>query len=424
MMSDSKLTRRALMQSTAALGGATLVGQITLPALADEQAVISGETEHFYYRLAPTGPYIDSQCDSKAFGFNDDAIYLSKDNAKTWQHKAVFGDANQITFSCILKNGSVLFATQNKLYRGSDDLQNIDEIPVLDQAGQAYPSHKPIDPNKPGWYFHPLDGVHTWEIDGKEIVVWGNYCNVLGGAVPVNIYYSVDGGKTVKLAYTFGVSPAYQQKGAGPDQLLGDPNNDVIARHIHCVSYNPDEDAFYACTGDHDEKDGDQLKHECHWLRGAYDWGKDEWDWQVVASDSMNTRYKSGGINFVDGRLYWCSDANGPKPHDRGIFACDPKDLADQSKHTMLFNPTYEIANMLIEDGVILSGHYTPVSPYHVGIIISPDMGKTWAQYNLKGMGRWSPVRFQKKNDEGWFRIDLRERWIKRGKVMFIKPKV
>ena len=70
-----------------------------------------------------------------------------------------------------------------------------------------------------------------------------------------------------------------------------------------------------------------------------------------------------------------------------------------------------------------LSGHYTPASPYHVGIIISPDMGKTWTQYDLKGMGRWSPVRFQEKNDEGWFRIDLRERWIKRGKVLFLKPK-
>jgi hypothetical protein len=424
MHQSSEITRRSLMGTAAAMGGAAFVGQYTLAIEADQKETVVGETKHFHYRLASSGPYIDTQRGSKAFGFADDAIYLSTDTAKTWAHQSKFPHASNITFSVILKNGNILFATLNKLYLSTDNLHTYKQIAVKDQTGNDYPPHKPLDPGKPGWYFHPLDGVHTWEIDGKEILVWGNYTNVLGGAAPVNIYYSTDGAQTVKLAYRFGVSPRWQQKNVKADQLLGDPDNPVIARHIHSVVYNPDENAFYACTGDHDEKDGDQLKHECHWLRGTYDWASDKWDWQVVISGSMNSRYKSGGINFVDGQLYWASDANGPKPHDRGIFRCAPEDLADKSKHTMLFNPTYEVANMLIEDGVILSGHYTPVSPYHVGIIISPDLGKTWAQYDLKGMGRWSPVRFQKKNDEGWFRIDLRERWIKRGKVLFIKPKI
>ena len=410
------------MGSAAAISSAAFVGRYTLPIHADQDAV-AGETDHFHYRLAPEGPYIDAQRGSKAFGFTDDAICFSNDNAKTWAQQTKFPGASNITFSVILKNGNMLFATQNKLYLSTDNLKTFNAITVQDQDGNDYAPHKPIDPSKPGWYFHPLDGVHTWEIDGKEILVWGNYTNVIGGAAPVNIYYSVDGGKTVKLAYAFGVSPRWQQKNAKPTELLGNPDNPIITRHIHCVAYNPDEDAFYCCTGDHDEKDGDQIKHECHWLRGAYDWGNDRWDWQVVVSDTMNSRYKSGGINFVDGQLYWCSDANGPKPHDRGVFRCKPEDLADKSKHTMLFNPTYEVANMLIQDGVILSGHYTPASPYHVGIIFSPDLGTTWAQYDLKGLGRWSPTRFQEKNDKGWFRIDLREGWIKRGKVLFLKPK-
>ena len=74
-------------------------------------------------------------------------------------------------------------------------------------------------------------------------------------------------------------------------------------------------------------------------------------------------------------------------------------------------------------DDVILSAHYAPASPYHTGIIISTDMGKTWAQYDLKQFGRRSPVRIQKKNSDGWFRIDLRTGWIGRGEVLFIKPK-
>jgi hypothetical protein len=185
------------------------------------------------------------------------------------------------------------------------------------------------------------------------------------------------------------------------------------------VAYNPVENAFYACTGDRDRPEG----RECHWLRGIYDAKNDRWRWRVVISDASNSRYKAGGINFVDGKLYWIADANGPKPHDRGIFRCDPADLARPDAHTMLFNPQYESANMIIQDGVILASHYAPASPYATGFIISPDMGKTWAQYDLIGFGRRSPVRFHKKNSDGWFRVDLRSGWIKRAEVLFIKPK-
>ena len=50
-------------------------------------------------------------------------------------------------------------------------------------------------PDNPGWYFHPLPGVNSWDVHGTEMLVWGNYCNVLGGAAPVNIYYSTDKGR-------------------------------------------------------------------------------------------------------------------------------------------------------------------------------------------------------------------------------------
>jgi hypothetical protein len=245
---------------------------------------------------------------------------------------------------------------------------------------------------------------------------------VLGGAVPVNIYYSTDFGETVKIAYSFGRNPTFQQKGAKPDPFLGAPDNPTICRHVHSVAYNPKENAFYACTGDHDRG----TKHECHWLRGVYDRKRDKWSWKVLVSTNSNSRYKSGGINFVDNQVYWVADANGRNgkmPHDRGIFRCGPADIANPSKHTMLFNPKYEAANMIIEDGVILSAHYAPASPYHTGFIISPDMGKTWSQYDLKQFGKRSPVRFHRKNSDGWFRVDLRKGWIARGEVLFIKPK-
>jgi hypothetical protein len=408
------MSRRHFLETAALAGGATMAGGFPLNVAAAKEPTAEGETEHFWYRRGPKDLYIDSQRDNRAFAFRQGAILLSEDNGKTWPHSAEFPDAKRITWSCFLKNGNILFATSNKLYLSTDKLKTFEQIMVKDRDGSDYPTHAP------GWYFHTIDGVHTWDVDGKEMLVWGNYCNVIGGPVPVNIYYSTDQGRTVKIAYSFGINPKYQQKAAKPGSLLGDPKNPVIARHIHSVAYNPAENAFYACTGDHDNG----AKRECHWLRGVYDRKGDTWSWKVLVSSTSNSRYKSGGIHFVDGKLYWASDANvGKAPFDRGIFRCAPEDLTDPSKHTMLFNPKYPVGIMIIEDSVILAGHIALESPFSTGIMVSPDMGTTWAEYDLKEFGKRTLVRFHRKNNDGWFRVDLRTAWVTPNEVLFIKPK-
>jgi hypothetical protein len=425
MTSPLQITRRRFLGTAAALTGGILA-----PTAAWSQASATAvapdcpSTDHFWYRLQPPGPYIDSQRDNKAFGLTEDSVFLSEDNGRTWPHETAFPDAKNITFSSILKNGNVLFATRTRLYLSTDNLKTYKPITVKTADGADYLPHEPRNPECPGWYFHPLDGVHAWDVSGTEMLVWGNYCNVLGGAVPVNIYYSADSGQTVKVAYAFGQNPHYRDNGSaggGPaGTLLGNPDNPVICRHVHCVAYNPAENAFYACTGDREQPEG----HECHWLKGTYDPQEDRWHWTILVSDASNSRYKAGGINFVDGQLYWIADANGPQPHDRGIFRCHPADIANPRAHTLLFNPEYECANMIIQDGVILAAHYATASPYTLGFIVSPDMGRTWAQYDLKEFGKRSPVRFQRKNSDGWFRVDLRSGWITREEVLFIKPKI
>jgi len=425
-MVEPPVSRRRFLGGAAGIAGLMLAGGLrTRGAEQQRGQPVYPSTEHFWYRRQPAGPYIDSQRGPRAFGFEPGRIFLSEDSGRTWPHRCEFPDAEKITFSCLLASGNVLFATGAKLYLSTDALKTYREVQVKDAAGADYVPHTPQNPDQPGWYFHPLDGVHTWDVGGREMVVWGNYCNVRGGATPVNIYYSVDGGRTVNIAYAFGQNPYYRDNGApgggSTGTLLGDPENPVICRHIHSVAYNPAEKAFYACTGDLDRGEGHGK--ECHWLRGTYDAAEDTWQWKVLVSGESNSRYKSGGINFVDGKLYWVADANGPKPHDRGIFRCDPADLADKDAHTMLFNPDYESANMIIQDGVILASHYATASPYTCGLIVSPDLGRTWAQYDLKQLGRRSPVRFNKKNAEGWFRVDLRTGWIDRADVLFIKPK-
>lgn len=418
------ITRRRFLRAAEATAG--MMWMADVPGLAANRSNARSplaSTDHFWYRLQPAGPYIDSQRDNKAFGLSDATIFLSEDNARTWSHRLLFPDARTITFSVILKNGNILFATGSKLYLSTDNLKTYRPITVKNADGTDYVPHTPRNPEHPGWYFHPLDGVHTWDVHGVEMLAWGNYCNVLGGAAPVNIYYSTDSGQTVKIAYAFGQNPQYRDNGApgggSTGTLLGHPENPVLSRHVHCVAYNPVENAFYACTGDRDTGD----KHECHWLKGTYDASRDKWQWTVLVSAASNARYKSGGINLVDGKLYWIADANGPEPYDRGVFRCDPADIARPETHTLLFNPQYECANMIIQDGVILASHCAPASPYATGFIISLDMGRTWAQHDLKELGRRSPVRFQRKNSDGWFRVDLRAGWIERAEVLFIKPR-
>lgn len=417
MKHTSALYRRQFIGSTAAAVGGLFLSDA--PTLHAETAF----TEHFWYRLQPEGPYIDSQRDNKAFGFGDGKIFLSEDCGKTWPHSAAFAEAEKITFSVILKNGNIVFATLAQLFLSTDNLKTHRAITVKNFDGSDYLPHSPANPEQPGWYYHSLDGEHCFEVDGKEMLVWGNYCNVLGGPVPVNIYYSADNGETVKLAYAFGQNPKFQQKDTPPEKFIGNPENKLIARHVHNVTYNPGENAFYACTGDIDRGHG----NECHWLRGTYDAKADSWDWKVIITVNSNSRFKCGGINFIDGKCYWIADANGPaiaNRYDRGIFVCDPKDITDTSKHTLLFNPMFESANMLVQDGVMLATHCAPASTYACGIIYSPDMGKTWAQYDLKEFGPRSGCRIHRKNSDGWFRMDLRKGWIERAEVLFIKPKV
>ena len=152
----------------------------------------SFSTNHFWYRPQPEGPYIDSQRNNKAFGFADGTIFLSEDNGDTWPYNIAFPNAANITFSCILKNGTILFGAGSKLYLSTDSLKTYEQIIVKDVDGSDYVPHTPQNANHPGWYFHTLSGINSWDVNGVEMLVWGNYCNVIGGAAPGNIYYSID----------------------------------------------------------------------------------------------------------------------------------------------------------------------------------------------------------------------------------------
>ena len=158
---QQRITRRRFLGAAATAGGMLMPGARGLDASPIVTPSDLASTGHFWYRPQPAGPYIDSQRDNKAFGFDDATIFLSEDNARSWPHSIAFADARNITFSSILKNGHIVFATGSKLYLSTDNLKTYRSITVKDRHGSDYIPHKPQNPECPGWYVHPLDGVHT-----------------------------------------------------------------------------------------------------------------------------------------------------------------------------------------------------------------------------------------------------------------------
>ena len=98
---------------------------------------------------AAGGPYIDSQRDNKAFGYADGTIFLSEDNGRTWPHSLAFPDAQRITFSHILKNGNILFATGSKLYLSTDNLKTYQQITVKAAGRLGLPPAHAAEPGQP-----------------------------------------------------------------------------------------------------------------------------------------------------------------------------------------------------------------------------------------------------------------------------------
>ena len=72
MSTHSTISRRHFLGASVASTSAVMItaGQRSNAAPATA-ASTEGETDHFWYRLAPADPYIDSQRDNKAFGFRD-----------------------------------------------------------------------------------------------------------------------------------------------------------------------------------------------------------------------------------------------------------------------------------------------------------------------------------------------------------------
>ncbi|MBW7891704.1 MAG: hypothetical protein H3C48_11925, partial [Chitinophagaceae bacterium] len=186
MKTNNQINRRSFIGTTTTAAAGLLLPSRGIFNIIGKEDYPS--TKDFWYRRVSEGPFIDTQLGNLAFGFTDDQIMLSHDNCHTWSDRLNFWDAKNVTFSHIFRNGNILIGTRNRLYLSTDNLKTLKEIAVKNPDGSDYLPHVPKHPDYPGWYFFTLPGENSWMINGKEMLVWGNYSNVEGGAVPVNIY--------------------------------------------------------------------------------------------------------------------------------------------------------------------------------------------------------------------------------------------
>lgn len=269
------------------------------------------------------------------FGTDNTYLYWSDDAGQTWINQYNWGTQQNLALpvynkavdmAYIFSDGTVLFSTGALLWRSTDKLLNISAVTAYEADGVTpYTIHTPANAARPGCYFaaYSCAKVHE-QVNGQDIFVWGNYGNntdAVMGAAPINVWYTIDKGVTVKTLYTFGQNPNKRDDGSAgggvTGTLLGDAGNPLYTRHVHTVCRRPGTNDWYTATGD-------TTLTEIHWLKHTYDPDLDTWSTTNVLINQTPNKWFVSDMMFPAGgdgsEIYWVSDPT--TAGERGLFKC------------------------------------------------------------------------------------------------------
>jgi len=327
--------------------------------------------------------HISAQRDDKVLSFNDaDTLYLSTDGGDTFPTTLdVTGIGDRIDFAHIFANGNILFATDRKIYLSDDNLATYSEVPVTGIDGNPF-----VQGTKYNCF--RSTGYNIVDIDGSEILVWGNYTNHSSTRyIDVNVWYTVDNGASVKSCYKANTT--------------GTPVDALAAKHIHAVNYDSIGERFIIQTGDGTD--------ECNWISGVYNWGTDTWVWTKIAGDNdgssttygNGTWYKTTGMFFYGGYAYWGSDSS--LAARQGIIRVAYADLVDSSKYEVIYKHSETVVSFYAENNYMIG------TGLGKKVIVS-NTGESFKLFELVG---GNDVRAYyniiNRNTDGYFRLDLSE---------------
>lgn len=202
---------------------------------------------------------------NKVLGIYNGYLWLSEDYGVTFTKKIYRPDITEIKHSYISEEGNVMICTGNRIFNSLDNFKTLQEVFVSDTNGNRLNlSIYPDDCFKVHLNVEPL------YVNGRELVVWGNYVNFYNGlrnTTPVNVFYSDDGLRSFKIAYSFGADSAY-------GNISLNPSNPTFCRHVHTIFVNPNDNSIWIATGD--------FVNECHLIRGTFNWISRKFIWATM----------------------------------------------------------------------------------------------------------------------------------------------
>ena len=322
-------------------------------------------TENFltYAGLAGDFSYLSklvTTWDNKFLAFNNSKLFLFQIlRDKIYLQSLSVPGVKKIEFAYIFKSGNILFCDNKNAYYSNDNLLTYHMSNVLDIDGKKYLANEHSN-----FFSLVIDGRQI--INDKEIRVWGNYTNY-GEWQPgvirseqVQVWYTIDEGKTIKSAYKF-----------------GDTNPKLVYRHIHAVNICPWDKTFWVQTGDG--------LNECHWIQGKYNWEEDSWSWDVKASGDQMSYSKSTGFVFHDNYVFWSDDSSEPKNH--GIWKTPYSNLISKNIDASLFEKVLSTDKEIgwfigNNEGFMLASQYFKSQDNKYKIFITDNGGLNWRILN------------------------------------------
>ena len=259
--------------------------------------------------------------DNYLVDFQVDKLVLSRDAGRTYTDTlSIPEDLGIIKGVHVFDGGEILVMGHQKCYY-SHDWENFTESSVLDIDGNVFTTalydNFTINRKNP----------HTQMINGKEIYCWINYSIHEDAQYKnINIWYTTDKGKTIKSCYSF------------RDVRDDVDNPNLFARHGHNVSFNPNDNTFWAMTGDFTTNG----VMESHVLKGQYDSVNDSWSWELVGSGD---NYKWTMIEFRGDYVYYTLDHSWG-----GVMRCLLSDIGDTSKHVKIIKTPNDTIGLYMSD--------------------------------------------------------------------------
>jgi hypothetical protein len=335
-----------------------------------------------YADYRPSNIVINQKANYK-LAFKTDTLKWSTDGGATWPYKRYFNNTANIQMSYIWDNGTFIIGCDTTLFRSADNLSTLTAVPLMDGAS-AYDFHAAVSATYPGEYMRIAEYPNVKAVmkntggTNCEMLVWGNYGNVAGGACPTNLYYSIDTGKTVKILYKFGIDTVRRDNGASAPSAtagnyVGDPTALYKARHVEGVYFNSTDSCFYVNTGDHYRAYITNGPNEIYWFKLRYTFATDSW---TMTKLTDQIQMKAAAMYFYGDSVMWGSDYTfGSQPTYLGVFKMKTSEIGDYTKRIRVWDSGQIIDYFSVYGQQIVIGY-----PVALGKIVSTsnDFGKTF----------------------------------------------